>query len=109
MAKRMNFSVVGLPHYTIWHLYEPTVEDLRHMEEMDRQRQEREREEHEQVERQKKFKEQFRDPKVEWEKDGAVVQDMVQNAEAELPNDSQGSEEGPAAKPEKEKIKGETS
>jgi len=69
MAKRMNSSVVGLPHYTIWHLYEPTVEDLRHMEEMDRQRQEREREEHEQVERQKKFKEQFRDPKVEWEKD----------------------------------------
>ncbi|KAI0590467.1 Mannan polymerase II complex ANP1 subunit [Pyrenophora tritici-repentis] len=24
MAKRMKFSVVGLPHYTIWHLYEPS-------------------------------------------------------------------------------------
>lgn len=32
MAKRMQFSVVGLPHYTIWHLYEPSVDDIRHME-----------------------------------------------------------------------------
>lgn len=32
MAKRMGFSVVGLPHYTIWHLYEPSVDDIRHME-----------------------------------------------------------------------------
>lgn len=32
MAKRMKYSVVGLPHYTIWHLYEPSVEDLKHME-----------------------------------------------------------------------------
>ena len=30
MAKRMKFSVVGLPHYTIWHLYEPSVDDIRH-------------------------------------------------------------------------------
>ncbi|OXV05253.1 hypothetical protein Egran_06979 [Elaphomyces granulatus] len=111
MARRMNFSVVGLPHYTIWHLYEPTVEDLRHMEEIDLQRQEREKEEHEQVERQKKFKEQFRDPKVEWEKDGVVVHDMIQKAEAESSNDPEGqkgSEEGPAAKPEKETVQEET-
>lgn len=32
MAKRMKYSVVGLPHYTIWHLYEPSVEDIKHME-----------------------------------------------------------------------------
>lgn len=32
MAKRMGFSVFGLPHYTIWHLYEPSVDDIRHME-----------------------------------------------------------------------------
>ena len=31
MAKRMKYSVVGLPHYTIWHLYEPSAEDLQHM------------------------------------------------------------------------------
>lgn len=28
----MKFSVVGLPHYTIWHLYEPSVDDIKHME-----------------------------------------------------------------------------
>lgn len=32
MARRMQFSVVGLPHYTIWHLYEPSVDDVKHME-----------------------------------------------------------------------------
>lgn len=32
MAKRMGYSVVGLPHYTIWHLYEPSLDDIRHME-----------------------------------------------------------------------------
>lgn len=32
MAKRMQYSVVGLPHYTIWHLYEPSVDDIKHME-----------------------------------------------------------------------------
>lgn len=28
----MGYSVIGLPHYTIWHLYEPSVDDIRHME-----------------------------------------------------------------------------
>ena len=32
MARKMKFSVVGLPHYTIWHLYEPSVDDIKHME-----------------------------------------------------------------------------
>lgn len=32
MAKRMQYSVVGLPHYVIWHLYEPSVDDIHHME-----------------------------------------------------------------------------
>ena len=38
MSKRMEYSVVGLPHYTIWHLYEPSVDDIRHMEEMEAER-----------------------------------------------------------------------
>ncbi|KAJ5558909.1 hypothetical protein N7461_002881 [Penicillium sp. DV-2018c] len=45
LAKRMQFSVIGLPHYTIWHLYEPSVDDLRHMEEMEAERIAREQEE----------------------------------------------------------------
>jgi mannan polymerase II complex ANP1 subunit len=32
MCKRMGYSVVGLPHYTIWHIYEPSSDDLKHME-----------------------------------------------------------------------------
>jgi mannan polymerase II complex ANP1 subunit len=32
MSKRMGFSVIGLPHYTIWHEYEPSVDDIQHME-----------------------------------------------------------------------------
>ena len=31
MARRLGFSVVGLPHYTIWHLYEPSVDDLAYL------------------------------------------------------------------------------
>lgn len=32
MCKRMGYSVVGLPHYVIWHIYEPSSDDLKHME-----------------------------------------------------------------------------
>lgn len=28
MAKKMKFTVGGLPHYTIWHIYEPSDDDL---------------------------------------------------------------------------------
>ncbi|CAA21290.2 Mannan polymerase II complex anp1 subunit [Schizosaccharomyces pombe] len=42
MAKRMGFSVYGLPHYVIWHIYEPSDDDKRIMAEMERERKERE-------------------------------------------------------------------
>lgn len=29
MAKTMGFTVGGLPHYTIWHMYEPSEDDLK--------------------------------------------------------------------------------
>lgn len=32
LCKTMGFSVIGLPHYVIWHIYEPSSDDLRHME-----------------------------------------------------------------------------
>lgn len=32
MSRRMGYSVVGLPHYVIWHIYEPSSDDLKHME-----------------------------------------------------------------------------
>ncbi|KAK6544606.1 Mannan polymerase II complex anp1 subunit [Orbilia ellipsospora] len=45
MCRRMQFTVIGLPHYTIWHLYEPSLEDLKHMKEMEEQRIAHEKEE----------------------------------------------------------------
>ncbi|VUG17382.1 ANP1 [Brettanomyces bruxellensis] len=32
LCRRMGLSVVGLPHYVIWHIYEPSTDDLKHME-----------------------------------------------------------------------------
>ncbi len=32
LSKRMGFNVYGLPHYVIWHIYEPSSDDLKHME-----------------------------------------------------------------------------
>lgn len=80
MAKRMKFSVVGLPHYTIWHLYEPSVEDIRHMEEMDKERKAKEAEEKAKKEHEEKIKNSFDAKSGDWEKEKAAVQDMVQKA-----------------------------
>jgi mannan polymerase II complex ANP1 subunit len=77
MAKRMQFSVVGLPHYTIWHMYEPSVDDIRHMEEMEKQRAAKEAEEKKKREREQKIKDQFDDPGKEWENDKAKIRDMA--------------------------------
>ncbi|KAL4768274.1 Anp1-domain-containing protein [Aspergillus nidulans var. acristatus] len=81
MARRMGFSVVGLPHYTIWHLYEPSVDDLKHMEEMEKERRTREEEEKAQAERAQRTETYFRDPKVESEIDNAFVRDSVEEEE----------------------------
>lgn len=75
MARRMQFSVVGLPHYTIWHLYEPSADDLRHMEEMENERVEREKKDREQAERQAIIDAQFDMSKnKEWEEEKAMIQ-----------------------------------
>ena len=77
----MQFSVVGLPHYTVWHLYEPSVDDIRHMEEMEQERRNRENEEKERVERMKKIKEEFNDQGSQWEKDKNAVDGISQKEE----------------------------
>ncbi|CAG8955882.1 hypothetical protein HYFRA_00008732 [Hymenoscyphus fraxineus] len=83
MAKRMQFSVVGLPHYTIWHLYEPSVDDIRHMEEMEEERKAREREEQEKLDRVKKIKDQFVDTGSQWEKDKTGIQNEAMKEKKE--------------------------
>ncbi|SPO02635.1 probable ANP1 protein [Cephalotrichum gorgonifer] len=77
MAKRMGFSVVGLPHYTIWHLYEPSVDDIRRMEEMEQERLGREKAEQMKVEWAKKLKEEFGDPNIQWEQDKTGMQQLA--------------------------------
>jgi mannan polymerase II complex ANP1 subunit len=92
MAKRMKFSVVGLPHYTIWHLYEPSVDDLRHMEEMELERQAREQEERERELAEQKESVQSKTGNTR------KVSDMYK-----------GSDEGPAAQPAKDAAAGKDS
>ncbi|KAF4624668.1 hypothetical protein G7Y89_g13500 [Cudoniella acicularis] len=98
MAKRMQFSVVGLPHYTIWHLYEPSVDDIRHMEEMEKERQQREQEEKDRVERMKKIKETFADPNPQWEKDKNDIQNEAMKEKKEKEKEQASSAE--STKPE---------
>ncbi|KEF54095.1 mannan polymerase II complex ANP1 subunit [Exophiala aquamarina CBS 119918] len=69
MARRMQFSVVGLPHYTVWHLYEPSVDDIRHMEEMEAEKRERELQEKEVAELTKKVGNSFVPVDGQWQKD----------------------------------------
>ncbi|PNS18673.1 hypothetical protein CAC42_5212 [Sphaceloma murrayae] len=78
MAKRMKFSVVGLPHYTIWHLYEPSVDDIRHMEEMEKERKQREADEKAKKERLDKISSTFENNNEQWAKDKDVLNDLKQ-------------------------------
>jgi hypothetical protein len=96
MAKRMRFSVVGLPHYTVWHLYEPSADDLKHMERMEEEKRRREAEERAQKERDAKLKQTFDDSKGQWEKDKKQI---VQKAQESHENGKilAGGEAGPHA------------
>lgn len=80
MARRMKFSVVGLPHYTIWHLYEPSVDDLKHMAEMEKEKKDREKQEADKKERMKKVKEEFKDSSDQWSKDKQALKDLEDEA-----------------------------
>ncbi|KAL9122699.1 MAG: hypothetical protein Q9187_000755 [Circinaria calcarea] len=104
MAKRMKFSVVGLPHYTVWHLYEPSVDDIRHMEEMEQERQNREKEEKERADRMKKIKDEFNEPNNQWEKDKTELQNIAAKEASEKKDDGTkvGNAQGPIAQPIKE-------
>ena len=105
MAKRMKFSVVGLPHYTVWHLYEPSVDDIRHMEEMEQERKNREKEEQERADRMKKIKDEFNDPNSQWEKDKTDLQNLaLKDKESGKKGASSigGDAQGPITQPVKE-------
>ena len=115
----MQFSVVGLPHYTIWHLYEPSVDDIRHMEvgnlvlssttlltlkqEMEQERKAREKEEQDKADRMKKIKDQFADANSQWEKDKTDIQNEAlrekkekEKADTSNPQEAQAPAQAPA-------------
>lgn len=99
--------MVGLPHYTVWHLYEPSVDDLRHMEEMEQERVNRENEERERADRMKKIKEEFNDPNSQWEKDKTDIEGISKTDEEtqkrlDAAGAGQGNEQGPIVQPGKE-------
>lgn len=100
MAKRMKFSVVGLPHYTIWHLYEPSADDLKHMERMEEERLEKEAREKEELERQRRVSESWQDKKGEWEQDKKEIQNKALERSRRERGERKplgGSEQGPHA------------
>ena len=106
----MQFSVVGLPHYTVWHLYEPSVDDIRHMEEMEQERRNRENEEKERVERMKKIKEEFNDQGSQWEKDKNAI-DGISQKEEQIRKEHDAAmaaqeEKGPSVQASKEATEG---
>jgi mannan polymerase II complex ANP1 subunit len=80
MAKRLKFTVVGLPHYTIWHLYEPSVDDLKHMEEIETEKKQNEAKAKAEKEKVEKINLQFDNPKKDWEHDKAQFEDMAKKA-----------------------------
>ena len=106
MAKRMSFSVVGLPHYTIWHLYEPSVDDVRHMEEMEKERKEKEAKEIAEKERIEKIKAQFDNPSSQWHQDQSDIRDMAKKEyiEKAKQKDADDSEEKPSEHGHKSKA-----
>ncbi|KAK9480686.1 Anp1-domain-containing protein [Lipomyces japonicus] len=91
LCKRMHFSVVGLPHYVIWHLYEPSVDDLRHMAEMEEER----------IRNEKEAAKRAREESEAQQTDaqGSSSSSAQQNPEQEAASEEvQGGESGPQAK-----------
>ena len=81
MAKRLSFSVVGLPHYTIWHLYEPSVDDIKHMEEMEAERTQQESAEKQAKAREDRIKDEFANEDKEWQKDKNEMEKYKESVE----------------------------
>ena len=93
----MQFSVVGLPHYTIWHLYEPSFDDVRRMEEMEQERRRREEEEKLKKERMEKIEKQFdTDAKEQYEKDKEAMRAKNEQSRKVVLAKEAGGEEGGA-------------
>jgi hypothetical protein len=68
----MGFEVVGLPHYVIWHVYEPSQDDLRRMAEMDKEKESREQD-----------SEDVEISRARWDKDRKAVEAVIEKKKAQ--------------------------
>ena len=87
----MGFEVVGLPHYVIWHVYEPSEDDLLRMKQMEWEKAIKELD-----------VEDADIAKARWEKDRKVIEAELEKEKlASEPQDGNeavvGGEEGPVA------------
>ncbi|RPB25618.1 Anp1-domain-containing protein [Terfezia boudieri ATCC MYA-4762] len=99
MAKRMKFSVIGLPHYTIWHLYEPSADDQQHMEEMEKERKKAEAAAKAAEEEKKRLNDGWELKKEQWEQDKKEIKNKaIQDQVVHKPDDKLvGGDTGPLA------------
>ncbi|KAA8915667.1 hypothetical protein TRICI_002179 [Trichomonascus ciferrii] len=81
MCKRMGYSVVGLPHYTIWHIYEPSSDDIKHMEWMAQEEERHAKEEKLRQMHDEKWRSGFQDVGKEWAIEKANI---LKNTEMEF-------------------------
>lgn len=81
MCRRMGLSVIGLPHYVIWHIYEPSSDDIKHMEWMadEEDRREQERRTTEAFER--SWRAAFQDMRSDWDHE---KKNILKNSELRL-------------------------
>jgi mannan polymerase II complex ANP1 subunit len=77
------------------------------MQEMEAEKKQREEEEAQKAAQQAKLQEEFRNPRAEWEVDGAALHDLMQK-EKDAATQHAGSEDGPVAKPGKDLPKDKT-
>ncbi|KAK0388729.1 hypothetical protein NLU13_4972 [Sarocladium strictum] len=81
MAKRMKYSVVGLPHYVIWHLYEPSSDDIEKMAAAEKEAKEKAKADEEKRAKAKKLKEEFAEANKQWEQDKAGMNSLDSKAQ----------------------------
>jgi mannan polymerase II complex ANP1 subunit len=93
----MGFEVVGLPHYVIWHVYEPSAEDLQRMAEMEMEKQALDLD-----------VEDVEISRSRWEEDRKVIEAVLEEHRKKLQPElaAQGGAEGPVARVGEEEVAG---
>lgn len=104
LLKRMGFNVYGLPHYVIWHIYEPSSDDLKHMEWMAQEEAKQKEEEKLREIYLKTWRAGFEDVQDEWKDDRInIMKNTDMTGHRKIVVDWSGADDegfGPVEKPE---------